>query len=65
MTDIFEIIDNLQQLKSMKQNGELTVADIDHFIRKYQSRVEQFEMDQEEDESRLFMGAVGTPYKEA
>jgi hypothetical protein len=47
MTDIFEIIDNLQQLKSMKQNGELTVADIDHFIRKYQSRIEQFEMDLE------------------
>jgi hypothetical protein len=51
MTDIFEIIDNLQQLKSMMQNRELTVADIDYFIRKYQSRIEQFEMDLEEMEN--------------
>ena len=45
MTDLFEIIDNLEQIRAMFENGELTRADIDYFIRKYESRAEQTEAD--------------------
>ena len=43
MIDIYEFIAALEQIKSMFKHGELTQADIDHFIRKYESQVERFE----------------------
>jgi hypothetical protein len=49
MTDLFEIIDNLEQIRDMFDNGELTRADIDYFVRKYQSRLEKFESTMEVD----------------
>ena len=43
MIDIIEFIEALEQIKSMFKHGELTQADIDHFIRKYQSQMDRFE----------------------
>ena len=49
MTDLFEIIDNLEQIRAMFENGELTRAEIDYFIRKYQERAAHLESTMEVD----------------
>ena len=43
MNELFEIIDNLKQIKSQFENGELRSADIEFFIAKYQARAQQLE----------------------
>lgn len=60
MNDILEFIDDVKELEALYQSGDLRELDFRLLIQKYESQVEQFEHDMQEQQELFFRG---TPFK--
>jgi len=54
MNDILEFIDELKELQTLYNSGDLRNFDFDRMVQKYEREVDQFEADMEEQASAFF-----------
>lgn len=58
MNDILEFIDELKELQTLYNSGDLRNFDFERMIQKYEREVEQFEIEMEEQASTFWKPEV-------